>query len=66
MTPGISHDREEETLESKTRGFQALTLEERTDYLRAITDLVLENNPNAMRKKYAEPTARRVRILTAA
>ena len=66
MIPYISHDREEETLEAKARWFQSLTLEERMDYLCAITDLILENNPNAMRTKYAEPTARRVRVLTAA
>lgn len=66
MVGSISHDREEETLEAKTRWFQSLTLAERMDYLCAITDLILENNPNAMRMKNAEPTARRIRVLTAA
>ena len=66
MTPNISHDREEESLEAKGRWFQSLTLQERMDYLCAITDLILENNPNAMRTKNAQPTARRIRVLTAA
>ncbi len=65
MIPSISHDREEETLEAKARWFQSLTLAQRMDYLCAITDLILENNPNAMRNKYAEPITRRIRVLTA-
>lgn len=63
MIGSISHDREEETLEAKARWFQSLTLQERMDYLVAITDLILENNPNAMRAKNAEPSARRIRVL---
>ena len=66
MQTYISHDREEETPEAKGRWFQSLTLEERMDYLCAITDLILENNPNAMRLKNVEPSTRRIRVLTAA
>lgn len=64
--PGISHDREQETPEAKARWFQSLTVEERMDYLCFITDLLLENRPNALKTKSVQPTARRVLILTAA
>jgi hypothetical protein len=66
MIPGISHDREQETPEAKARWFQSLSLEERMDYLCFLTDLVLENNPKVMQAKNAQPTARRVRLLSAA
>jgi hypothetical protein len=64
MTPSVSHDREKETPEAKARWFQSLSLEERMDYLCAITDLILENNPTAAARRYAQPTSRRVRVLT--
>ena len=63
MTPYITHTREEETLKAKTRWFRSLSLAERMDYLCAITDLILENNPKVRDAKNARPTAQRVRIL---
>ena len=65
MTPHISHDREEETLRAKTRWFQSLSLEERMDYLCFMTDLIMENNPQVIKAKNAEPSAPGVRVLTA-
>ncbi len=61
----VSHSREEETPEAKARWFQSLTLEERMAYLDFITELVLENNPNAMRDKDAQPVPGRVQVLSA-
>jgi hypothetical protein len=60
---GISHDWQDETLEAKARWFQSLTLEERMEYLVAITDLILENNPGIMDRKNAEPPRKGVRVL---
>ncbi len=42
---GEFHGRELDTLEAKARWFQSLSLEERMEYLCAVTDLVLENQP---------------------
>ena len=64
INPDISHDRQEETLEAKARWFQSLSLAERMDLLCFFTDLILENNPNIVERKDAQPTAGRVRILT--
>ena len=66
MTPGISHDRKEETPEAKARWFQSLSLAERMDYLCFMNDLVLENNSKAMKIKNAQPNTRRICILSKA
>ncbi len=60
----IWHDRRQETLEEKARWFQSLTLEERMDYLCAITDLALENNPRIGREKNAQPATGRIRVVS--
>lgn len=65
MIPSISHSREQETPEAKARWFQSLSLAERMDYLCFMTDLVLENNPKVLKVKNAQPTTRRVRVLSA-
>lgn len=55
MTLSVSHDRTQETAESKARWFQSLSLTERMDYLCAITDLILENNPHIARRPLDVP-----------
>lgn len=60
----ISHDRQEETPEAKARWFQSLSLEERMEMLCEFTDLILENNPQIVEQKDAQPIAGRVRVLT--
>lgn len=64
MIEQVSHDRQDESPEAKARWFQSLTLEERMEYLCAVTDLVLENNPRIADVKNAEPTSGRIRVLT--
>jgi hypothetical protein len=64
MNKAISHSRTEETPEAKARWFQSLTLSERMDMLCYFTDLILENNPNIMGLKDAQPTSKRIRILS--
>jgi hypothetical protein len=59
----ISHDRELESPEAKTRWFRSLTISERGDYLCEMTDLILEINPRIMDKKNAQPVAGRIRLL---
>jgi len=64
MKPSISHDWSEETPEAKARWFQSLSLEERMQVICEFTDLVLTVNPDLPRKKRAEPTHGRVRVVT--
>lgn len=65
MIGSISHDfKNEETIEAKARWFQSLSLEERMDVFCAITNLILENNPQILEKKDARPASERVRVLS--
>jgi NADH:ubiquinone oxidoreductase subunit D len=63
MIPSISHGRGAETLRAKTLWFQSLTLEERMEYLCSMTDLILENTPQVVERKHAEPVAGRIRVV---
>ncbi len=60
----ISHDFQDETIESKTFWFKSLTLSERMEMLCEFTDLALSINPGLMEKKNAESIAGRVQIIT--
>lgn len=64
MALGISHDREEETIEAKVRWFQSLSLGERMDLLCACTELILAVNPKMVEQRDAQPVAGRVRVLS--
>lgn len=66
MFETISHDKEEETPESKAHWFQSLSLSERMDMLCFLTDLVLENNPMIAERKGDQPFAGRIRVLSKA
>jgi hypothetical protein len=57
MQEGVSHSRQEETLEAKARWFQSLSLQERMETLCDMTDLILEHNPKTAEKDDAQPTA---------
>lgn len=63
-TPAISHTRQDESIEAKARWFQALSVPERMDYLCFVTDLVAENQTRLRKASNAEPSARRVRVLS--
>jgi hypothetical protein len=60
----VSHDRSEETPESKARWFQSLSLEERMEIFCAYTDLILSINPNIADRKDVKPVAGRILVLT--
>ncbi len=64
MLRKISHTRREESIESKARWFQSLSLRERMDMLCCFTDLILNNNPHIVEKKHAQPTWGRIRVLS--
>ncbi len=60
----ISHNINDESIESKVLWFRALPLSERMEMLCNFTDLALELNPDLAGKEDAQPTKRRVRILS--
>lgn len=64
LNPTISHTRQAESPEAKARWFQSLTLAERMELLCSFTDLVLENNPTIMEQRDAQPTSKRIRIIS--
>ena len=66
MNAIVTHDRTEETIESKTLWFRSLTLAERMDMLCAFTELLLMSNPKIVEQRDAQPIEGRVLVLTAA
>ena len=64
MNKGISHNREEETIDAKARWFQSLPLSERMEIMCAFTDLALEINPDLPDKKDAQSLDRSVQIIS--
>jgi hypothetical protein len=67
MTPTVEHDRQQETIEAKTRWFSSLSMAERMEIFCSFTDLALSVNPglSAGDKKHAKPIAGRIQILSA-
>jgi hypothetical protein len=66
MIKRVSHDRAEESPEAKARWFQSLSLEERMSMLCSLVDMALDNNPELAKRKNAQSTQGRVRVLSAA
>jgi hypothetical protein len=62
----ISHDRTEESFESKVRWFRGLSVSERLDIFCSITDMALALNPELPDRKYAEQAERRIQIISKA
>jgi len=64
--PSISHNREDETDEAKSRWFQSLSIEERMDYFCMMTDFLLESNPKVKPLPYAQSITGSIRVLSEA
>jgi hypothetical protein len=64
MDKAISHDRYEESAEAKTRWFRSLALSERMEMLCSFTDLALTADPTLQERKYAQPVAGRIQVLS--
>jgi len=60
----ISHDRNEESIESKVRWFKSLSITERMDMLCSFTDIALTLNPKILEKKNAQQIKGRVQIIS--
>lgn len=66
MTPTISHDRREETIEAKALWFQSLSMAERMEIFCSFVDLALSINPKLQEQKDAKPASGRFQIISAA
>jgi hypothetical protein len=64
MTPTIAHDRQQESMEAKTRWFRSLSLAERMEVFCSFTDLALSVNPGLKDGTHAQPVAGRIQVLS--
>ena len=64
MNKEISHKRDEETIEAKTRWYRSLTLSERMEILCSFTDLALSINPKIVEKRDVKQAKKGVLILS--
>ncbi len=64
MSDSVSHNIHDESLEAKVRWFQSLSLQDRMDVFVAFTNLILENNPDIVKRKYVRPASERVRVVS--
>lgn len=64
MLQSISHDRKDESIESKARWFQSLAIEQRMELFCEFTDMILENNPNIVNSKDAKTIVGRIQVLS--
>ena len=64
MIGKISHDFRDEEMESKARWFQSLSLEERMSVFVSFTNLILENDPDIVKRKYVRPASDRVAVIS--
>lgn len=65
MKQTIWHDRQQETIEAKTRWFRSLSIADRMDVFCSFIELALSVNPNLKVRSHAQPIAGRVQILSA-
>ena len=65
MTPAIGHDREQESMEAKTRWFRSLSMAERMEIFCSFTDLALSVNPRLKDRTHAQSVVGRIQVLSA-
>jgi len=61
----MRHDRSQESIETKTRWFQSLSITDRMDVFCSFTDLALSVNTNLKDRSHAQPVAGRIQVLSA-
>jgi hypothetical protein len=64
MKPTIGHDREQESIEAKTRWFKSLSIADRIEVFCNFTDMALSANPNLQGRSHAKPIAGRVQVIS--
>jgi hypothetical protein len=62
----IQHDRNQESIEAKTRWFRSLSIADRMQVFCSFTDLALSANPNLKDRNHAQPIAGRIQVFSAA
>ena len=62
----VSHDRADETPEAKALWFQSLTLAQRMEHLCTFTEFILAVNPRIVEQRDAQPSHRRIRVVSQA
>ena len=62
MEKKVSHNRHDESFESKARWFQSLSLSERMDMLCAFSEMALEYNPS-LKLANVKSTERRILVI---
>lgn len=63
MNDAVSHNREADSIEEKTRWFRSLPLSERMELLCEFTELALSQNPDLVERKDAPTLTGRIQIL---
>ena len=64
MILSIRHDREQESIEAKTRWFRSLSMADRMEVFCNFTDLALSVNPKLKDQNHAQPVAGRIQVLS--
>ncbi len=65
MSQAISHDRNDETIEAKTRWFKSISVSARMEMFCSFVDLVLTLNPELSDKKDAQQIKGRIQTISA-
>jgi hypothetical protein len=65
MKSSVRHDRNQESIEAKTRWFRSLSIAERMEVFYSFTDLALSVNTNLKDRNHAQPIAGRIQVLSA-
>lgn len=60
----IHHERDQESIEAKTRWFRSLSMAERMEVFCSFTDLALSANPRLKDRTHAQPIAGRIQVLS--
>lgn len=64
MKESVSHSYADESIDAKARWFKSLSIEDRMRVFVSFTNLILENNPEIVKKKHDRPASDRIRILS--
>ena len=65
MKLSMRHDRNQESIEAKTRWFRSLSIADRMEVFCSFTELALSVNPNLKDRTHAQPVAGRIQVLSA-
>jgi hypothetical protein len=64
MKESVSHSYADESIDAKASWFKGLSVEERMSVFISFTKLILENNPEIVKKKHDRPASARIRVLS--